>query len=247
VGVVRTLVVFTLLCGVKLLSRVFYRHEVTWIGNGRPSWGSVRLLAGLNHTSLYEPLYAGSVPVRLLWRVARHGVLPVADKTAKRPLVGLLFRMMAHDVVDITRRQDETWEKVLRLVCEHSLIVILPEGRMKRENGLDAEGRPMTVRGGIADLIRIIPSGQLLIAYSGGLHHVQVPGQVLPKPFKTLRLAFEVLDLAAYRNQLLTVAGEQGFKAAVVADLEERRDSNCPVDYRLDEAASSATGDLVSS
>lgn len=243
---IRTCLVFVLLYGVKLLSRFFYRHEVGWIGDDRPDAERVRLLAGLNHTSLYEPLYAGSVPTPLLWRIACHGVLPVADKTAKRPLVGLLFKMMAHDVVDITRKQDETWAKVLRLVGENSLIVILPEGRMKRENGLDAEGRPMTVRGGIADLIRIIPDGQLLLVYSGGLHHVQAPGQLLPKPFRTLRLAFEALDIASYRERLLAFAGDEGFKAAVVADLEARRDNNCPLAPGLDEASNRVASDLVS-
>ena len=46
---------------------------------------------------------------------------------------------------------------------------------MKRANGMDLEGMPMTIRGGVADLLMAIPGGRMLIAYSGGLHHVQVP------------------------------------------------------------------------
>lgn len=242
----RACMVFGLLYGLKLASRIFYRHEVTWIGDARPDWGKVHLLAGLNHTSLYEPLYAGALPNRLLWRIARHGVLPVADKTANRIFVGRFFKTLAQDVIDITRKQDDTWRKVLELVRRDSLIVIFPEGRMKRESGLDSEGKPMTVRGGIADLIRIIPSGQFLIGYSGGLHHVQAPGQLLPKPFRTLRLAFEVLDLAAYRDDILGRVGEERFKAAVIEDLQARRDRNCPRSPLRDEVPEDAQTDSAS-
>ena len=56
---------------------------------------------------------------------------------------------------------------------------------MKRRNGLDSQGQPMTVRGGIADILEAIPSGPMLIAYSGGLHHVQAPGETLPAVFRT--------------------------------------------------------------
>ncbi len=242
--VLRATVVFALLYSLKLISRIFYRHEVTWIGEARPDWGKVHLLAGLNHTSLYEPLYAGALPNRLLWRLARRGVLPVADKTANRLFVGRFFKTLAQDVIDITRKQDDTWQKVLELVRRDSLIVIFPEGRMKRETGLDAEGKPMTVRGGIADLIRIIPEGQFVIGYSGGLHHVQVPGQLLPKPFRTLRVAFEVLDLAAYRQEMLEKGGEVGFKLAVVEDLQARRDRNCPRSPAHDEIPAGAATDV---
>lgn len=242
----RAFLVFGLLYGLKVVSRIFYRHEVTWIGEARPDWGKVHLLAGLNHTSLYEPLFAGALPNRLLWRLARRGVLPVADKTANRLFVGRFFKTLAQDVIDITRKQDDTWQKVLDLVRRDSLIVIFPEGRMKRETGLDADGKPMTVRGGIADLIRIIPEGQFLIGYSGGLHHVQVPGQLLPKPFRTLRLAFEVLDLQAYRQQMLDMAGEKGFKLAVTEDLQARRDRNCPRSPERDEVPEGAQTDASS-
>lgn len=242
----RASMVFGLLYGLKLASRIFYRHEVTWVGGTRAEWGKVHLLAGLNHTSLYEPLYAGALPNRLLWRIARHGVLPVADKTANRIFVGRFFKTLAQDVIDITRKQDDTWQKVLELVRRDSLIVIFPEGRMKRESGLDAEGKPMTVRGGIADLIRVIPSGQFLICYLGGLHHVQVPGQLLPKPFRTLRMAIEAIDLAAYRDEVLAAAGEEGFKAAIVEDLQARRDRNCPASPEHDEVPEDAATDPAS-
>ena len=71
------------------------------------------------------------------------------------------------------------------------MVIILPEGRMKRENGLDLHGNPMNVRGGIADILLAMKQGRMLIAYSGGLHHVQFPGGV-PRIFKTVAAAGSV-------------------------------------------------------
>lgn len=217
---------FLLLVGLRAVSRIFYRHRVEWIG-GTPDFSDVRLVAALNHTSLYEPLYAGALPVRLLWHFARRGVLPIADKTIRRPLTGLFFRFLVQDVIRVTRQQDETWQKLLSMVSPTSLVVIFPEGRMKRRDGLDADGKPMTVRGGIADILLTIPRGKMLVAYLGGLHHVQVPGQLLPKPFRRLRIRIETLDIEDYRERLLA-RSETGFKRAVIEDLQARRDFHCP-------------------
>jgi len=94
--------------------------------------------------------------------------------------------------------------------------------------GLDASGKPMTVRGGIADILESLGSGRMLLAYSGGLHHVQVPGERFPRLWKTIRMRLELVDIAAYRADLLREAGPAGLKRAVIADLERRRDLNCP-------------------
>ena len=99
---------------------------------------------------------------------------------------------------------------------------------MKRADGLDKDGRPMSIRGGIADILRVIPEGKMLLAYSGGLHHIQVPGQLLPKPFKTLEMSLEAVDIPKYRETLETNGTPDSFKAAVKADLTERRDNYCP-------------------
>ena len=98
---------------------------------------------------------------------------------------------------------------------------------MKRASGLDAEGKPMTVRGGIADVLRGIPDGLMLVGYSGGLHHVQHPGELMPRLFQRISMRFELIDIADYRERLLAEAGRHGFKRAVIADLEERRDRVC--------------------
>jgi hypothetical protein len=86
----------------------------------------------------------------------------------------------------------------------------------------------MSARGGIADILHVIESGKMLIAYSGGLHHVQVPGQTLPRLFRTLRLRFEELDIGEYRGHLLAEHGAGGFKRALKADLDRRRELHAP-------------------
>jgi hypothetical protein len=222
---VRAVAVFLVLLAVKLVSRLFYRQDFRFVGD-LPSdpWRRIRVVAFLNHTSLYEPIFAGGAPLGFLWRLARHGVVPAAQKTLDRPLVGLLFRFVARNVVAITRERDHTWAAVLGRIHPDSMVVILPEGRMKRRGGLDAQGQPMTVRGGIADILAAVPEGRMLLAYSAGLHHVQAPGERFPRLFKTVRMRLELLEIADYRRSL---AARGDFKEAVKEDLERRRDHHC--------------------
>ncbi len=234
----RSYLVFLLLLTVKVVARVFYRIDRKWIGDVPPdAWRHIRLAAILNHTSLYEALFAGSCPNHFLWRLARHGVVPIAQKTADRALVGRFYGLVAARVISITRERDETWSEVLRQIDPDAMVIILPEGRMKRASGLDSEGKPMTVRGGVADLLETMGEGRMLLAYSGGLHHVQVPGDRFPRLFKTIRLRLEVVDIAAYRAARLEEKGAKGFRRAVVRDLERRRDLNCPIAEDTDPTA----------
>ena len=223
----RSLVTFGLLVYIKLLTRLFYRVDVEWVGRVPPDpWKNVRLAVLLHHTSLYELLFAGGLPLCFLWRMARHGVVPAADKTIRRPFVGALFRFVARHVVAISRERDHTWRAVLERIGPKSMVVIAPEGRMKRPGGLDLAGQPMTVRGGIADILEALPSGRMLIGTSGGLHHVQAPGERIPRVFRTIRLRLEALDIPSYRRGLGAEPGTAEFKRAVKEDLERRRDRN---------------------
>jgi hypothetical protein len=222
---------YTFLLGVKGLSRLFFRPEIRWIDDPGPNWWEkVHLIVLLNHTSLFEPIFLAGVENGLMRRLAEDGLVPVADKTISRPFAGPLFRLFAPDVVPITRRRDHTWEEMTDSIHENSIVVLLPEGRMVRANGLDSQGRPMTVRGGIADLLKVIPDGKILFAYSGGLHHVQIPGQGFPNLFKTIRINFEIVPLGEYREGLgLHTLDPREFKKAVVDDMTRRRDEHCPV------------------
>jgi hypothetical protein len=226
---VRDLATFLLLFAVKVVARLFYRMEVEWIDDPpRDRWRRIRLAALLNHTSLYEPLFAGICPVPFLYRIARHGVIPIAQKTTDRAVVGRFFGLIAKHVISITRERDETWKAVLERIDPDAMVIIAPEGRMKRANGLDSEGKPMTVRGGIADILESIGEGRMILAYSGGLHHVQIPGERFPRLWKRIRMRLELIDIETYRKELLAAAGREGFRRAVAQDLERRRDLCCP-------------------
>ena len=230
---------YGLLLAVKYVSRLAFRRESHFVGEvPTDRWEKIRIVAILNHTSLYEPIFASLVPNSFLRRIARVGTVPIADKTARRPIVGSFFRLVAGNVIPVTRKRDDTWRQVLQALearnqaggGSDSMAIILPEGRMMRADGLDSKGRPMTVRGGIADLLLAIPDGRMLLAYSGGLHHVQIPGERFPRLGKTIHMDFEVLEIAAYRERLLAQAGPRGFRAAVIEEMEHRRDTLCPVE-----------------
>ncbi len=239
----RSYVVFLLLLAVKVAARLFYRVDTPWIGDPPPDrWRHIRLVVVLNHTSLFEPLFLGGLPLSFVWRIARHGVVPIASKTASRPLVGMFYKLIAARVISITRERDESWDVVLNHLDPDAMMALLPEGRMKRRNGLDAAGQPMTVRGGVADVLASIGGGRMLLAYSCGLHHVQAPGERFPRLWKTIRLRLELVDVGAYRAALLAKAGSGGFKRAVVEDLERRRALYCCAEPPPAPAPASASG-----
>src|SRR5881296_3217410 len=224
VSFLRSVAVSSLLIFLKYLSKVFFRPDFGWIGETpKDPWANIRLVVFLNHTSLFEPVFLTGVPNRFIWRLAAHGVIPAADKTIGRPLVGLIFRFVAHHVIPITRQRDQTWFEVLNRIDPKSMVIIAPEGRMKRANGLDVNGKPMTVRGGIADILQAVKEGRMLCAYSGGLHHVQVPGHV-PRVFKTVRMRLEDVEIADYIEEMTALGGPDQFKKSVMRDLDRRRD-----------------------
>jgi hypothetical protein len=228
---VRKYFVFLFLLSVRTLALLCWRPRTSWVGSPPPAdfWSRIRVVSFLNHTSLFEWIFIAAAPIAFAWRVAAHGVVPAAEKTIRRPIVGRFFRLLAANVVSITRERDHTWRDVLSRIDPDSMVLILPEGRMKRLNGLDSKGQPMSVRGGIADILETIEDGPMLVAYSGGLHHVQAPGERFPHLFRTVRMSFEALDIADYRAAREREAGPgTAFKRMVVDDLERRRDAHCP-------------------
>ncbi len=226
---ISSLIAFCVLVKVHILSRLFFRLESEWVGDEPDNqWENTRIVALLNHTSLYEPVFAGFAQIRLLWKFARHGVLPVAEKTMKRR-IGLFFSALVRHVVVVTRQRDHTWDRVLNTLDAKSIVIILPEGRMMRADGLDATGREMTVRGGIADILEVLPGGRMLIVYSGGLHHIQTPGERLPRLFRRVRCRLQMVDISLYKKELAASYPDLDFRGGVIADLTRRRDAYCPI------------------
>lgn len=240
---IRPLAVFAFLLVAKALIRLLYRFELTWLDGAdarqADPWAGMRVACVLHHTSLFDVLFLGAPPNRVLWRLARRAVAPGADVTMERPVLGRLLRFMMYRVIPISRERDETWDRVLSAIDGESIVVIAPEGRMMRHNGLDKNGRPMTVRGGIADVLEAVMErpgesgdpGRLLLAYSQGLHHVQAPGERRPRLFRTIEAKLETVPLDVYVAERRAEAERRGvsFRDAVVRDLEARRDAHCPV------------------
>jgi hypothetical protein len=218
---------FLVLAGVKALSRCCFRFESEWVGR-RPkrTFDDVRLAALLNHTSLFEPILVALFPLRWLWAIANNGLMPGADATLDRPIVGKLFKLLVPEMVSLTRSRDSSWTRFLSRVGERTVVLISPEGRMKRPTGLDKHGRPMTMRGGIVDVLELMNHGTFLLIYSEGLHHVQTPGGGLPRLFVRVRARFEEIPIARYKAEM--GHGTPEFRANVMADLERRRDRHCP-------------------
>ena len=122
---------------------------------------------------------------------------------------------------------------------------------MKRKNGLDKQGRKLSIRGGIADILQKKSEGKMLIIYSGGMHHIQAPGEKWPKLFQTIHTRLESTDIAEYKNSLklkkpfelsddligpknsmisedldIDSLKNESFKTEVIKDLTRRRSEN---------------------
>lgn len=222
------LIRFTLLCFVKLLCMVLYRFQLTWLSDEQfESFKHVQLIVFLNHTSLYEPIFVAVAPFSVLWRLSGELIAPGADITlSDRPIVGRIYHSLLPGMVPISRKKDETWQYFLEKINQDSLVAILPEGRMKRKTGLDKYGKPMTVRGGVADILQVKNSGKVLFVYSGGLHHVHTPGDRLPKFFQSVSVNAEILNIQDYKQELTDTHLE--FRQAVIQDMQQRLETKVP-------------------
>lgn len=219
---------FFILFLAKYLSATFYQFEEKWLSDTRrEQWDNVKLIVFLNHTSLFEPLFIRLAPNHFLWQLAQKLVAPGADITLNRPITGKLYKALVPGVIPISRKRDETWQEFMSLVGDEKITAILPEGRMKRKNGLDKDGKPMTVRGGIAEILHKLQQGQMLFVYSGGLHHIQAPGEHWPRLFKRVRANLEMIDIASYKKAF-TQENFDAFKAQVVNDMQHRLEKCTP-------------------
>ncbi len=220
---------YTALIAAKYASRSLWNTRVEWVGHVPDDpWENVRLIAVLNHTSLAEGIYLSVVPNRVIRRIATHGVAPIAQETMDRPIEGRIFRVLVPNPVPITRRRDHSWTAVMARVDDPEAVVALcPEGRMMRPNGRDKSGEAMTIKPGIADVLRALGRGRMIVAYSGGLHHVLPPGKTLPRFFQSMVVRIESIDIAEYNAE--RARERPSFVDAVVRDLTRRRDLYTPI------------------
>jgi hypothetical protein len=215
------------LSSVKTFSWIFYRAKYQWLtATPENPWEDIKLMVFLNHTSLFEPIFSQIIPYHYLWHLAGHFNIPGADVTLDRPFVGTFWKLMVPNIASITRKKDATWDNYLSSIQKDDVVMITPEGRMKRPSGLDKFGKPMTIRGGVADIIMSMKEGSMVLCLSGGLHHVQAPGQIFPKIFKTIHMNLSFIDINEYKKQFSQAPKEM--KIAIVADLQRRLENDCP-------------------
>ena len=213
---------------IKLFVKVFYKVEVIYVHDNEESFwtNDINVFAFLNHTSLFEPLLFASIPNIFFKENLRRVVVPAADVTMERPLVGSLYKSFFPQIVPISRKRDETWLAFKKKIRENSLVVIAPEGRMMRKDGLDKHGKPMTIKSGIADILKEANEGYLVLATSGGLHHVQSPGEPYFRLFKTIKISYEKISIPKYKK--LINFEDRDYQRQVVNDLTKRMNQNLP-------------------
>lgn len=224
----RRLIAFLILATVKICSHIFFRGVYTWINKAPENpWDKVRLMVLLNHTSLYEPVYIQALSFSFLWELSSRVNVPGADITLNRPIVGKLWKLMLPNIASVTRKRDHSWSNYLNSIKSDSIILIAPEGRMKRPNGLDKFGRPMTVQGGLADILEVTTDGGMILCLSGGLHHIQAPGQHFPRLFQTIRMNFFYIDIKDYKDAFQHLSPRER-KLKITQDLQEKLQHHCP-------------------
>ncbi len=218
-----------LLIFLKGLRFIFYPTKIKWIQKpAARNWDDIHLIFILNHTSLFEFIYAGAIPFKFLERMSQKLVFPVAKETLAHPFYGPILKTLAPEVVPVTRRRDRTWQDLLAQLKPDTILIVMPEGRMKRPDGLDKQGQPMTVKGGAVDILRKFSHDNALLVYSGGLHHVLPPGKYVPRIFKRLAVALEAININEYLQTLERSTDGRSLKEAVAKDLEARRDRYYP-------------------
>jgi len=224
----RKIISFSILSSVKILSHFFFRGKFKWItpAPNKP-WSHAKLMVFLNHTSLYEPLFIQHLSFSFLWQLVGRVNVPGADITLNRPIVGRFWKMMLPNISSVTRKKDDSWINYLNSIKPDSMILIAPEGRMKRPGGLDKFGKSMNVKGGVADILENLNDGAMILCISGGLHHIQSPGQIFPRLFKTIHMNLAYIDIKEYKEKFQSLSPRER-KMKITQDLQVHLEKNCP-------------------
>jgi len=215
---------FAFLALLKIAGRVIYQRDIRWLSKKPEDWSQVSLILVLNHTSLFEFVYGVTLPFRFLWSLSQRLVIPVASTTLERPVAGFVFSHLAPKTIGLTRKRDESWQKFLDEIKDDDICIFMPEGQMKRRNGLDKNGNPMRVKHGVYDLMRKYQNKNMVIVYSKGLHHILAPGDTCPKIFKKIEASLDFLRVGDYLNGFVHYDNPA---EAVAKDLQKRRELFC--------------------
>lgn len=216
---------YLFLAGLKLAGYGIYPSRLNWLGDKPNQWDDISLILILNHTSLFEFVYGVTLPFNFLRSLSKRLVIPVADKTMNKPVSGFVFKHLAPHTISLTRKRDDSWQKFLDQLQDQHICIFMPEGQMKRKDGLDKNGKPMQVKKGVYDLLQKFQGKKMAVVYSHGLHHVMAPGDKLPKIFKKISADIEQLDIDSYLSQFKDLENPA---LAVAEDLQAKRDKYCP-------------------
>ena len=249
----RRVFVFCTLSLIKTIGHVLFSFNVKTTNGKALDWDSFKVVAWINHTSLYDVFLICLFPYKFLWKASKTCMTPIAEKTIKRPLLGLIFKNLTSKKTFVSQKRDDSWAQFLESIEDSSIVALFPEGRMKRKNGLDKNGKELSIRGGIADILQKRTDGKMLIIYSGGMHHIQAPGEKWPKLFQTIHARLESADITDYKKSIslktpsdlskkivkqeaspsanreeenLQTLHHEYFKTEVIKDLTQRRSQN---------------------
>ena len=215
---------FIFLSTLKFSGHFIYPSKLNWIGKKPENWHDISLILVLNHTSLFEFVYCVTLPYSFLKQLSKKLVIPVAQKTLDAPISGLVFKYLTPNTIGLTRKRDESWQYFLDNIKRENICIFMPEGQMKRLNGLDKNGQPMKVKTGVYELMQKYRGKNMVLVYSHGLHHVFPPGARFPKIFKKIEADIEFLAVDEYLKKFDT-SHEPAIDVA--QDLQIRRDQHC--------------------
>ena len=151
---------------------------------------------------LFDLFLICSFPYKFLWVASKNTMTPIAEKTLKRPFVGMIFRNLNAKRYSVSQKRDQSWSFFLDAIESDSIVALFPEGRMARANGFDKYGKPMKIKSGIVDIIKKQSNGDMLLVHSQGMHHIQSPGQKIPRIFEKVGVCLEALDINAYKENI---------------------------------------------
>lgn len=215
---------FLFLSSIKTLGYVIYPSKLNWISKRPSDWSDVSLILVLNHTSLFEFVYSVTLPYSFLKELSRNLVIPVAQKTLDKPLAGFVFKNLTPKTIGLSRKRDESWKYFLENIQSENICIFMPEGQMKRKNGLDKNGKPMKVKKGVYELMQKYRGKNMVLVYSHGLHHVFAPGDSFPKVFKKIEADIEFLSIDQYLSEY---ENSEDPATEIASDLQKRRDQYC--------------------